>query len=91
MCQEATISNVEMMTADGEANMREATIISDTAKGTNNFTLNVNGTNEGGNYRLYCNESDVCNINCHSETACETLIIYCFGICHIHCDESAGL
>lgn len=51
-----------------------------TTIGTNTIESNV-----------YCNDSNICKIECLSNDACSNLRLYCIGQCFVDCDEDAGI
>ena len=86
-CQSSTIREIELIRASGDNALSDSTIVTQT-QGT--FKLYVNGTNSSPLY-VYCNETDICKIDCQSSNACTTMYLYCFGTCFVDCDESNGI
>ena len=46
--------------------------------------VRINGTSSDV-FRIYCNITDVCRIDCQSQTACSLMYLYCFGQCFVKC------
>ena len=70
----------------------DSVIISEFEEGAADRTLKVaiNGSHSSAVY-LYCNDTDICKINCQSSGACGKLILSCNGTCYVNCDESNGI
>lgn len=92
-CIYTQICNVENIYANGDDALSGATIFSETGILNNSeitsssnatFKLFLNGTSTN-EFTLYCNESDICQIECQSDEACTYLQLYCFGRCLVSC------
>ena len=82
-CEYSEIRNINTIKANGNDSLSGSTIFSE---GSASLIMDVNGTNSEG-YTLYCNNTDICKIRCHSRDACSLLFIYCFGTCYVDCDN----
>ena len=36
---------------------------------------------------IYCNQTDICQIDCQSDYSCSSLNLYCYGICNVKCNQ----
>ena len=98
VCSGADIRGVWKIVAMGKNVLRHAVIVSSiscnnndaSSEESNEFSIEISGAMDG-NYYLYCNESDSCNIECLSSDACGNLKIYCEGSCTVSCDERDGI
>ena len=55
----------------------------------NEIIVYINGTIDSGTYDIYCNETDICKIDCQSSQACSLLRLYCDNEnCFVNCQEA---
>ena len=38
-------------------------------------------------FDIYCHDSSICKIYCHSKNSCTKLILHCYGLCYTRCDD----
>ena len=87
----STIKGIRNIQANGQNALGSTTIISEIDKDIFGIdrTLNVA---INGNYtypiNIYCNATDICQIECQSTQACSTMNVYCDGCCFVNCDAS---
>ena len=75
-CHNTTIDNFESIKTFGMNTMKGARIFSGNQGKT--VTIDINGTNLYL-FDIYCNETDICQINCQSTDACGALQLHCMG------------
>ena len=93
-CSNSVIQNVQKVIVDGEDALVGATIES-SGNFSNNSSVDtlivrINGKHNG-TFDIYCNEGDICKIDCQSRHACSDLCLYCFGTCFVDCDPDNGI
>lgn len=47
--------------------------------------IRANGTDGNEWTRIYCNESDICKIDCQTQNACKYFYLFCEGDCYVSC------
>ena len=82
--QGSIIRNVTTINAYGPNSLTDSVIISETGYGTNQLTLILIG--EQDTFYFYCNDTDLCEIDCVSRYSCINITIICHGKCSILCD-----
>lgn len=91
-CLNTTIRGVNgKIVAVGDEVIGNSTIISaiDSSNDDSIMILEINGTTSD-TFKLYCNSSNLCKIDCQSPNACSKLDLYCIGECFVRCDNSTG-
>ena len=87
------VSNKILMQGDNSA--AGSTIISGNMNST--LIIRLNGTNDDLPFDIYCNQTDICKIDCQSSDACSLLRLHCsvevfstsvVSNCFVNCDES---
>ena len=64
-----------------------ASIVSSLDGGTMSIELNGDNEEDVAMINIFCNSSDVCNLNCiGSGDACSSVNLYCFGSCWVSCN-----
>ena len=88
-CREAVITNIGMgLKAFGKNSLRNSNIF--TGGNNNTITIEINGT-QNYDIDIYCNETDICQIDCQSQDACRMIILHCESAtnneqCMVKCD-----
>ena len=90
-CMDAMIRGVHnKIEVNGINALSGSLIISETNFDENGtLIIYINGTNDD-RYDIYCNETDICKIECESNHACTELVLHCDSHqsqCLVSCDE----
>ena len=59
--------------------------------GIGEMKVYLRGIKSGSDNTIYCNNNDLCIIDCGTQDSCHGLLLYCFGKCDIKCDENQGM
>ena len=92
-CYGTWIESVANIEANGNNVLAASKIVSnlgDFDEHIRTLTIRINGSHDEA-FDVYCNETDTCNIDCQSKSACATLNLHCDGECNVHCDELGGI
>ena len=104
-CRSATIRSIHnKIVAHGTNALNDSVIISEGGNSTNNGTgylhIYINGTNDN-EFDIYCNETDICKIDCQSSNSCTNLVLHCTNKsidatsintnCFVNCDSDNGI
>ena len=90
-CNSARIMSIQSVLAWGYNSLMNATIMSNyNYEYWTNISIESNELNITIHddieipYFVYCNETDICYINCLSNHACTYMNLQCDGVCYIH-------
>ena len=90
MCNNAKIETVPYIEANGIDALEGARIISNIGNTNKSMIIRINSTSSYS-LDIYCNATDTCKIECQSSIACESINLYCFGICLTMCNNDTGI
>ena len=95
-CQYSYIRAIHNKIEANGYNALSGSIIISESNFENNGTLYVyiNDTNDADTFDLYCNETDICYIDCQAQDACTQLAVHCGSDpsrCFVSCNDIAGI